>query len=222
MTEESRFAAIRIALGGIARGADLDDVGDELRLLHPKHNTFPGETLLELAADALELGGADRAHPIEYSGLRERFLPEYQFRGRTDHSHSHYALRAVAMIRAGLTPDYLDEIRWWHSDDFWLWAFFALTIYVRAVAEHSGTSVDEICRASPRLGESSSTRELQLAASWVPFRGGVRAHHRGPGADGRRAVYPRPPGHSEHGPRPIGGRPHDRADPRGLPVPRAC
>jgi hypothetical protein len=146
VTEESRFSAIRIALGGIAGGAELGDVADELRLLHPKHNTFPGETLLELAADALELGGVNRAHPIEYSGLRERYLPEYEFRGRTDHSHSHYTLRAVAMIRAGLEPDYLDELYWWQSDDFWNWAFFALVIYVRAAAEHSGTPVDEICR----------------------------------------------------------------------------
>jgi hypothetical protein len=123
----------------------LDDVAEQLRALHPKYDTFPGGMLLELAADALEVAGIDRAHPIEYSGLRERNLPEYEFRGGTDHLRSHYALRAVAMIRAGLKPDYLDELRWWHSDELRHWAFFALIIYVRAAAEHSGTTVDEIC-----------------------------------------------------------------------------
>jgi hypothetical protein len=50
---EDRLAAIRIALAGIARGTELGDIGVRLERLHPRNNTFPGEVLLELAADDL-------------------------------------------------------------------------------------------------------------------------------------------------------------------------
>jgi len=48
-----------------------------------------------LAADALEEGGISREQPLEYEGIRDRYLPEQQFRGRAQHHRSHYALRAV-------------------------------------------------------------------------------------------------------------------------------
>ncbi len=34
--------------------------------LHVRDNTFPGEELMELAADALEVAGITRADPIGY------------------------------------------------------------------------------------------------------------------------------------------------------------
>ena len=49
--------AIRVALSGIAAG-EVDDLAFRLDALHPKNNTFPGEVLLELAADAIEEAGA--------------------------------------------------------------------------------------------------------------------------------------------------------------------
>jgi hypothetical protein len=101
LTSEDRSRAIRIALQGIAAGVDFADLARQLEVLHSKNDSFPGEVFLELAADALEEGGISRDQPVDYEGIRERYVPERQFRGRTGHHRSHYALGAVAMIRAG-------------------------------------------------------------------------------------------------------------------------
>jgi hypothetical protein len=102
-TDEDRVEAIRIALSGIGAGADLGDVRFELYPLHPKNNAFPGEVFLELAADAIEEAGASREEPIEFEGIRERYLPECTAHAKVQHQHSKYALRAAAMLRAGGT-----------------------------------------------------------------------------------------------------------------------
>ncbi len=74
--------ARRLLLDGLARDADIDELLSELAPLHPRDNTFPGEVLLRLAADALTWCGASRADPLDLEGIRERFLPECTFRGR--------------------------------------------------------------------------------------------------------------------------------------------
>ena len=51
---EDRATAIGVALSGIVAGLELGEIGARLAPLHPKNNTFPGEVLLELAADAIE------------------------------------------------------------------------------------------------------------------------------------------------------------------------
>lgn len=144
-TDDDRRAAVAIALGGLAAGDDLTEILQELIVLHPHNNIFPAEVLLDLAADALEQSQATRADPLDYEGIRERYLPEHEFRGKTDHHKSHYALRAASMIKAGLQPDLLGETYWWASNDLWRYAFFALTIYVRAAAQRSGLTVREVC-----------------------------------------------------------------------------
>ena len=53
-TAEDRAEAIRVALSGIAHDLKLGELAQRLAPLHPKNNTFPGEVLLELAADAIE------------------------------------------------------------------------------------------------------------------------------------------------------------------------
>jgi hypothetical protein len=136
VTDADREAAVRVALSGIARGGDVNDVVGVLALLHPKRNTFPGELFLELGADVLELAGVSRASPLHYEGLFDRFLPECAFRGRSQNERRHYALRAVAMIRGGVQPDLLDDTYWWDDiEDFWIYAFYALAIVVRAAAD---------------------------------------------------------------------------------------
>ncbi len=130
LTTEDRSRAIRIALQGIAAGVDFADLARQLEVLHPKNDTFPGEVFLELAADALGEGGISRDQPVDYEGIRERYLPERQFRGRTEHHRSHYALCAGAMIRAGVTPDLLGEVGWWDTNDLWVWSLYAL-LYLR-------------------------------------------------------------------------------------------
>ncbi len=120
---------------------------DQLADMHPKGNTFPAEELLELAAEAIEESGATGSHPIDYEGIRERYLPERVFRGKVEHHRSHYALSAAAMIRGGVYPDLLGEVGWWHNDDLWFYAFFALVIYMRVAAERSGRSFEEVARS---------------------------------------------------------------------------
>jgi hypothetical protein len=152
-TAEDRVQTIRIALSGIREGTDLGDLRSELYPLHPKNNTFPGEVFVELAADAIEEAGASREKPIEFEGIRERFLPECGAQTQVQHQHSKFALRAAAMIRAGVDPGLLDEIIWWHSDDLWVWALDALAVYARVAADRTGLSVAEICeRLAQRHG----------------------------------------------------------------------
>ena len=121
--------------------------------LHPRNNTFPAEVILDLAADALEETHTTRAAPLDYEGIRERYLPECEFRGRSDHHKSHYALGAACMIKAGVRPDLLGDTYWWATDDLWRYAFYALTIYLRAAAQRSDLTVGDVCaRIASRRG----------------------------------------------------------------------
>ena len=146
-SNQDRLEAVRIALHGIANLAEPLDVAPALAALHPKNNTFPGEVLLGLAADALDEAGATRGHPVPYQGVRERYLPEIELRGRTDHHKSHYALQAAAMIHGGVEPDLLGEVVWWNSDDLWLWSLYALVIYLRVAAERTARPLAVVCEA---------------------------------------------------------------------------
>ena len=143
-TEDDHREAIRIALSGIASGIDLAELLDELEPLHPKRDTFPGEVLLELGADALEQGGVTRTQPVDFEDIRERYLPEREFRGKIEHHRSKYALQAVPMIAAGVTPDLSGETGWWQINDLWIWSVYALVIYVRIASERTGDPVGVI------------------------------------------------------------------------------
>ena len=122
------------------------------------NDTFPGEVLLELAADAIEEAGATRERPLEFEGIRKRHLPEDRAHTKAQHHKAEYALRAAAMIRAGVDPGLLDEVIWWRTDDLWFWALEALVTYVRAAAERTAEPVPTIC------GRIASRHDVQLAA----------------------------------------------------------
>ncbi len=143
-TPEERSDAVRIALGGLTSGQDFDAVLDKFAVLHIRHNTFPAEELLELASDAIDESRATIADPIDFERIRERFLPEHRFSGKNQHYKSKYAISAAAMIHGGVYPDLLDDAAWWQTDDLWLYSFFALLIFVRAAAERTGRSVEEV------------------------------------------------------------------------------
>ncbi len=121
---------VRSVLADLSSGRELDTTIERLANVHPKNNTFPAEELLELAADAIEEPGATPFHPIDYERIRENYLPERVFKGKVEHHRSHYALSAAAMIRGGVYPDLLGEVGWWHNDDLWFYAFFALVMAV--------------------------------------------------------------------------------------------
>jgi hypothetical protein len=56
------------------------------------------------------------------------------------------------MIHGGVQPDYLDDTNWWGDiEDFWIHAFYALVIVVRAGAERTGETVAVFVA---RLGEA--------------------------------------------------------------------
>jgi len=143
---EDRSGVIRVALTGIGAGVDVGVVLQELALLHPRHKLFPADLLLELAADALAEAGVSRDDRLDYEGIRERYLPECEFRGKADHYKSHYALRAAAMIRAGVQPDLSGEAVWWRGDDLWVFAFYALVVYMRVAADRAGDRIGSVCR----------------------------------------------------------------------------
>ena len=103
-TPKDASYVIRVALDGIGRGTDPSDLRAELALLHPDHDVFPAEVLLELAADAIDESGASRLAPMEFETLRDHYLPERDAHTRAQHDKSLYGLRAAAIIRAGVDP----------------------------------------------------------------------------------------------------------------------
>ena len=139
--------AARLGLLGLMLGHDFESIAEQLAALHPDNNTFPAEVLLELAADAIEESGSSPAEPMQYEGIRDRFLPEFVFRGKSSQYKSHYALTAAAMIRAGVYPDLLNEAVGWGIDDMWEYAFYALLAYGRGAAERTGRSPEMVARA---------------------------------------------------------------------------
>lgn len=142
---EDRIEAIRIALSGIANGVELGEIASDLEPLHPKNNTFPGEVLLELAADAIDESGATRQVPLDSENIRKRHLPEDRAHTKAQQYKVEFALHAAAMIRGGVDPALLDEAAWWREDDLWFWALEALLVYVRAAGERISEPVRVIC-----------------------------------------------------------------------------
>jgi len=143
-TDEDYADALRGVLLGLVTGEDLDSIMGRLDQLHHPDNTFPADVLLELAAEAIAESGVTQAEPLEYEGIRDRYLPEYEFRGKRPQHMSHYALMAAAMIRAGIYPDLLDEADGWGIEDMWRYAFYALVVYARIASEQTGRPLEEI------------------------------------------------------------------------------
>jgi hypothetical protein len=127
----------------MARDAGVSELAGELAPLHPRGNTFPGEVLLHVAADALEWCGASRAGPLALEGMPERFLAERAFRGR-ENKKLQLTVLAAAALRGGTEPDLLDEVAWWQTDDFWEYALYAAVAYIRAAASRAGVPVRRV------------------------------------------------------------------------------
>lgn len=107
-----------------------------------------------LGADALDVVGAARTEPIPYEGLRERFLPELEFRGKQNRKIQ-YAILTSASLRGGLEPDLLDEVVYWGEGAYWRYALYGAVALIRAGAERVGTPVAEfVDRLASRHGIS--------------------------------------------------------------------
>ena len=144
-TEEDRTEAIRQLLSGLEKGSNAHELAAAVADLHPKNNTFPGEVFMELAADAFEIAGISRSTSIPYEGLREAHLAECSFRG-SENRKIQYAILTSAAFRAGLEPDLLDEVTWWHNDDYWRYALFATVGLIRAAADVQGIPAAQLAR----------------------------------------------------------------------------
>ncbi len=119
-SDEDYYTAARVGLLSLAPGQDLDSIMRQLGELHLRNNnSFRRMSSSSLAAEAVEESGASLTEPIQYEGMRDRYLPEYAFRGKSQQHKSHYALSAAAMIRAGVYPDLLDEAHGWGIEDRW-------------------------------------------------------------------------------------------------------
>jgi hypothetical protein len=144
-TPQDAATARRILLDGLARDSEVFELVGELAPLHPRNNTFPGEVFLRVASDVLDWCEASRADPLPLEGIRERFLPEFAFRGRQN-KKLQFAILAAAALRGGAEPDLLDEVAWWQTDDFWQYALYAAIAYIRAAADRVGVPVGEACQ----------------------------------------------------------------------------
>jgi hypothetical protein len=147
-------AATRILLDGLAGDRDLSDIAARLAPSHPRNDTFPGEVFLQVAADALGWCGANRVDPVPLEGMRERFLAGYSFRGR-ERGKLQYAILAAAALSGGAEPDLLDEVGWWQTDDFWLYAMYAAVAIIGLAADRAGVSVSQVCRELGNAGPAS-------------------------------------------------------------------
>jgi hypothetical protein len=145
-TAQDVATARRILLEGLASDVDLVEILGQLAPLHPRNNTFPGEVLLRLAADALVWAGIDRANPVDLEGMRERFLPEGAVIGR-DRRKLQFAVLAAAAQHGGVDVDLLDEVAWWQTDDFWRYAAYSAVAYIRIAADRAGVPESPVCRA---------------------------------------------------------------------------
>jgi hypothetical protein len=131
-------------------GIGIFELVSELAPLHPRNNTFPGEVLLHLAADALDWAGASRMDPVALDGIQERFLPECTFRGR-EKRKLQFAIISAAAIKGGAEPDLLDEVAWWETDDFWRYALFAAVAYIRIVADQASVPMSQVSQDLAQL-----------------------------------------------------------------------
>ncbi|MGN6332003.1 MAG: hypothetical protein ACTHOD_10175 [Motilibacteraceae bacterium] len=144
--EDPALLHVRAQRAALAVLAAQQDAYDLLAAVAPydRPGLFtPDVAMLELAVTALDLACPPGAAPLVYEGLRERYLPEFRFRGRTEHRNSQYALYAAACMRGGLEPNLLDDAGWWQMP-LWRYAAFALLIYARAAAERQGLDLRQV------------------------------------------------------------------------------
>jgi hypothetical protein len=137
---DDRVEVLRRFLYGLTRGDDVDQLLTDIGDVHVRDNTFPGEVLMELAADSLDLSGFDRDHPVEYRVLLSTHLAEVDLRGK-EHRRIQYAVLTAFAVHGGLEPDLLEEVTYW-IDQYWQYALLAAVAIVRAGAERSGVSVE--------------------------------------------------------------------------------
>lgn len=155
-TPEDRVQAARVALGVVASGDRF--VGAEA--LSERFGgfvfPFPGDVLIELAADALGLAGATRSDPVSLTEPTEQYLRGQSLGGNTVRQKTRAAIELAVGVHGGIEPDYDAVAGWWRVDDFAFHAFSACVVMVRVAAERSGKPVEVVCQ---ELSASLNLRE---------------------------------------------------------------
>ncbi|HEY5025113.1 MAG TPA: hypothetical protein VII76_09060 [Acidimicrobiales bacterium] len=141
-TESDRREAIRSLLVGLRRGTELPDLALSLEALHPRDNTFPGEVFMEVAVQAMDLAGIEQ-RDLPYEELLNNHLPEYEFRDRRAQKIK-FAILATGASRGGISPDLLDEVIWWRTDDFWFYALAAAAAIIRSSAAKQAVPIADL------------------------------------------------------------------------------
>ncbi len=96
-SDDDRVEALRRFLAGLSTGDDANQLVVDIADLHMRHNTFPGEVLMELAADALDSAGVLTDFAV-HGGLEPDLLDEVAY---WIEQYWQYALfAAVAIVRA--------------------------------------------------------------------------------------------------------------------------
>ena len=91
-TDEPAAEVILLVLSGLDKGTDLDDIAPQVAALASERSLFPGDVLIDLAADIIEASGATRAHPIDTTDIRRRLLPEDRAHTKDQHLKADFAI----------------------------------------------------------------------------------------------------------------------------------
>ena len=144
-TAAERAEVATIALTRIASGEPFDEIRAWLQPVSDHEFPFPADVFIELAADALAVAGATRAHPMSLTDAYERHLPERPISGNTAHQKSRAALLAAVALHAGIVPDYGEIAGWWRLQDFDVRAYETCVTLIRVAAERTGQPVAAVC-----------------------------------------------------------------------------
>ncbi|MFN3256674.1 MAG: hypothetical protein ACE37B_13365 [Ilumatobacter sp.] len=141
-SDGDRVEALRRFLVGLGRGDDANQLVADIADLHVRHDTFPGEVFMGLAADALAVAGVEREPGVVYRELLSTYLPEVVLRGK-EHRRIQYAILTAYAVHGGLEPDSLDEVTYW-IEQYWTYALHAAVAIVRASAHRADIPLESM------------------------------------------------------------------------------
>jgi hypothetical protein len=155
-TPGDRVEVARVALVAIASGDRFVGAEELSERFGGFVFPFPGDVLIELAADALDSSGATRSDPVSLTDVTEQYLRDQSLGGNTIRQKTRAAIELAVGLHGGILPDYDAVAGWWRVNDFAFHAFGACVVMVRVAAQRRGTSVDVVCQ------DLATGRDLRL------------------------------------------------------------
>lgn len=124
----------RIALAAIVSGDRLVGAEELWERFGGFVFPFPGDVLIELAADALDFSGATRSDPVSLTEATEGYLRDRSLGGNTVRQKTRAAIELAVGVHGGIAADYDAVAGWWRVNDFAFHAFGACVVMVRVAA----------------------------------------------------------------------------------------